>query len=255
MDTKMSTESTPSLHLPLKGKLAIVTGSSRGIGAAIALDLAKRGADIILTYNSTRSIPSIESLESEIRSLQHSLVASYQIDLSYPLGPKELINSIIYDSPMTSSHTHPLKIHILVNNAGVTSTIPLSEITPSDFSQIYNLNVRGTLLMTQAVLPYLAPSSRIINISSVGARSGFANHSLYCSSKAAMEGLTRSWARELGEKGITVNCVSPGPVESEMLDQIPESIKQAQREVTPLGKRIGRVDDIVGVVSMLSLFS
>jgi 3-oxoacyl-[acyl-carrier protein] reductase len=88
----------------------------------------------------------------------------------------------------------------------------LGDITPEDFAKVYDCNVQGTMLMTQAVLPYLAPGGRIINISSVGARAGFKDMGLYCSSKAAIEGFTRCWAAELGKNGTTVNAVSPGPV-------------------------------------------
>jgi 3-oxoacyl-[acyl-carrier protein] reductase len=101
--------------------------------------------------------------------------------------------------------------------------------------------------MTQACIPYFPfpsnsqaqPPSRIINLSSVGARAGFANLSVYAASKAAVEAFTRCWAAELGERGITVNAVSPGPVETDMLGGIPDAVKERQREATPLGKRLG----------------
>jgi 3-oxoacyl-[acyl-carrier protein] reductase len=131
----------------------------------------------------------------------------------------------------------PAKVNILVNNAGVELVKPLGEITLEDFASVYDLNVRGTVLMTQAVLPFLAPSGRIINISSVGARCDFPSLSLYCSSKAAIEGLNRCWAAELGGNGTTVNAVSPGPVESEMLDNISKEVVDRQKRNTPLQNR------------------
>lgn len=106
--------------------------------------------------------------------------------------------------------------------------------------------------MTQAVLPHLAPKSRIVNISSVGARAGFANLSLYTSSKAAMEGLTRSWAGELGGNGTTVNCVSPGPVQSEMLESIPKEIVKMQMDNTPVESRVGTMQEVSSVVGWLA---
>jgi 3-oxoacyl-[acyl-carrier protein] reductase len=106
--------------------------------------------------------------------------------------------------------------------------------------------------MTQAVLPCLAERGRIINIASVGARAGFAGLSLYCSSKAAMEGLSRSWAAELGHNGTTVNTVNPGPVQSEMLDNIPKDIVEAQKKATPIENRVGTVEEVSRVVGWLA---
>lgn len=129
---------------------------------------------------------------------------------------------------------------------------PLGSITPSDFAYVYDLNVRGALLITQAILPYLAPNGRIINISSVGSRAGFKELGLYCSSKAALEGLTRCWAAELGKNGTTVNAVNPGPVQSEMLDNIPKDIVDMQKAQTPLQNRVGTVEEVAAVVCWLA---
>jgi 3-oxoacyl-[acyl-carrier protein] reductase len=145
-----------------------------------------------------------------------------------------------------------LKIDILVNNAGVEVVKGLGSITPEDYNTVYDLNVRGTILMTQAVLPYLPPGGRIINISSVGSRAGFKDLSLYCSSKAAIEGLTRCWAAELGHNGTTVNAVNPGPVESEMLANIPKDIVEGQKKATPIENRLGTVEEVAAVVGWLA---
>jgi 3-oxoacyl-[acyl-carrier protein] reductase len=142
--------------------------------------------------------------------------------------------------------------HILVNNAAVQITRPLFQITQQDYESVYNVNVRGVILMTQACLPHMPAKSRIINISSVGARSGFAELSLYTSSKAALEGLTRSWAGELGSNGTTVNAVAPGPVQSAMLESIPERIVKAQMEGTPVERRVGTPREVSSVVSWLA---
>jgi 3-oxoacyl-[acyl-carrier protein] reductase len=127
----------------------------------------------------------------------------------------------------------------LVNNAGTEGIKKLDEITPQDFAQVYDLNVRGALLMTQAVLPYLQPQGRIINISSVASRAGFPGFGLYCSSKAALEGLTWCWAGELGGNGTTVNAVNPRPVESNMLKNVPKEIVEKQKAETPVENRLG----------------
>lgn len=143
-------------------------------------------------------------------------------------------------------------IDVLVNNAAVQVTRELAAITREDFDKTYNTNIAGIMFLTQAVLPHLRSPGRIINISSVGARSGFASLSLYSSSKGALEALTRSWAGELGKDGTTVNAVAPGPVQSDMLDTIPPAIVKAQKEGTPVEQRVGTPREIADVVSWLA---
>lgn len=150
------------------------------------------------------------------------------------------------------SNGRPKNIDILVNNAGVEVIKALGTITPEDFAKVYDLNVRGVLFLTQAVLPYLPAGGRIINISSVGARCGFKELGIYCSSKAALEGFTRCWAAELGKNGTTVNAVNPGPVESDMLANIPKDIVNAQKAATPLENRVGTVEEIAMIVCWLA---
>ena len=125
-------------------------------------------------------------------------------------------------------------------------------MTAEDFTETYSLNVLAVILLTKAILPHLDTKSRIINIGSVGGRAGFPELSLYCSSKAALEGLTRSWAAELGPDGHTVNCVNPGPVQTELLEGVPSAIIEKQKESTPAEKRMGTVEDIAGVVGFLA---
>jgi 3-oxoacyl-[acyl-carrier protein] reductase len=143
-------------------------------------------------------------------------------------------------------------IDVLVNNAAVQVTRDLVDISREDYDKTYDANVRGVIFLTQAVLPHLRAPARIINISSVGGRAGFASLSLYGSSKGALEALTRSWARELGKDGTTVNSVAPGPVQSDMLDSIPPSIVKAQKESTPVEQRVGTPREIADVVSWLA---
>ncbi|KIW97309.1 uncharacterized protein Z519_02701 [Cladophialophora bantiana CBS 173.52] len=243
-----STSKRGLLRLPaqtLQDKVAIVSGSSRGLGADMALDLAKRGAKVVITYASPSSTPKADTLVQTIKDLPNeSSAIAVCADLSQPWAPAEIVKQ-------TLSKFGP-HIHILVNNAAVQITRPLADITQTDYDRVYNVNVRGTILLTQAVLPHLAPRARVINISSVGARAGFAALSLYTSSKAALEGLTRSWAAELGKKGTTVNCVAPGPVQSEMLDSIPTHIVQMQMDNTPLENRVGTPQEVSNVVSWLA---
>lgn len=174
----------------------------------------------------------------------NSAAISVRADLKGIDTPKRILESTI--------QSFGPQIHILVNNAALQVTKSLSEISLSDYENVYNVNIRGTILLTQAVLPHLAPRARIINISSVGGRAGFANLSLYTSSKAALEGLTRSWAAELGANGTTVNAVAPGPVQSEMLNTIPSEIVERQKRDTPVGQRVGTSTEISAVVSWLA---
>ncbi|TLD29230.1 hypothetical protein PspLS_04046 [Pyricularia sp. CBS 133598] len=243
----MSSSETPNGALPLAGKTALVTGASRGIGAGIALDLARQGAAVILHYASPSSQSKVEAVCAEIASLPHKPSTSmFRADLSSADGASTLLADIKAQHGGDS-----FKLDILVNNAGMSKPIPLAQITVADYEATYGLNVRGPLLVTQAVLPHLNPRSRIVNVSSVGARAGYPSLSLYCSSKAALEGLTRVWAAELGGDGTTVNCVAPGPVESEMLDFIPQELVKSQRMRTPVEKRTGRVDEVARVVTWL----
>lgn len=189
----------------------------------------------------------IETIRQTIEPLPHKpRVYAHQADLSTPDGAKELMEGLFEWTRGT------LKVDILVNNAGVERVKALAELTIDDYDAVYNMNVRGTILLTQRVLPYLNCDGRIINIGSVGGRYGFKNLSLYCSSKAALEGLTRCWATELGHNGTTVNCVCPGPVQSDMLDNIPEEIKEMQRMQTPIENRFGTISEIANVVASLA---
>ncbi|OTA55939.1 3-ketoacyl-acyl carrier protein reductase [Hypoxylon sp. EC38] len=233
--------------LPLFGKIALVTGASRGIGKGIALELANRGAAVILTYVSQNSEALVNEICRTIETLPHKpRTFAARVDLSTLDGAQSLVNSLLEWSE------NKLKVDILVNNAAVEKVKSLAELTVDDYNDVYNLNVRGTILLTQAILPYLNSNGRIINIGSVGARKGFKDLGLYCSSKAALEGLTRVWAAELGGNGTTVNCVEPGPVQSDMLDNIPKDIVALQKVLTPIGNRLGTVPEVANVVASLA---
>ncbi|KAF2871019.1 hypothetical protein BDV95DRAFT_607306 [Massariosphaeria phaeospora] len=229
----------------LQGKVAIVTGSSRGIGAGIALELARRGAKVTITYTSPKSETLANDLVSNIAALDNgSQATTVQADLSQLDAP-----DIIVAAARAAFGDH---IDILVNNAGVLFERALQETTAEDYAAIFDVNVRGPLLMTKAVVPHLQAPGRIINVSSVGARSGFPKLALYSASKAALEGLTRGFAAELGGSGHTVNAVEPGPTESDMLNDVPENLIETQKKATPVGHRFGTVDDIAQVVAWLA---
>jgi len=229
----------------LAGKNAIVTGASRGIGATIALDLAQRGANVCVTYSSDSSEAKCQELVSKVSKLSNGAkLAHVRADVSDPESAAHVVKKSI-----SAFGDH---IDILVNNAAVEINRAISETTKEDFDTVFHTNVLGPLLLTKAVLPHLRTPGRIINISSVGARSGFAKLALYSSSKAALEGLTRSFAAELGHSGTTVNAVAPGPVQSDMLDQIPDEVKIPQREATAVQKRFGEAEEIAHAVAYLA---
>jgi 3-oxoacyl-[acyl-carrier protein] reductase len=187
----------------------------------------------------------VNAIIDQIHALKNgSSAIKIQSDIREPFAPKHIVDETI--------NAFGGNIDILVNNAGVELVKPLNDITIEDFSFVYDLNVRGPMLMVQAVLPHLRAPGRIINISSVGARYGFRDLSVYCSSKAALEGLTRCWAAELGAAGHTVNAVNPGPVQTQLMDKIPKDYIQMQKAQTPVENRLGTVDDIAQIVAWLA---
>lgn len=247
--------------LPLQGKVAIVTGASRGIGAGLAIELARRGANVgmfnaddaahtnapqvVLVYTSPKSEEKANKIASEISSLNNGSKAHIvQADLKQIEAPEKIVAS--------TREAFGDKIDILVNNAGVLWANPIEETTAEDFAGIFDVNVRAPLLLTKAVIPYLRKPGRIINMSSVGAHIGPPKMSLYAASKAAIEGMTKSLAHELGDAGHTVNAVAPGPVESEMLNDVPKDIIDMQLKGTAVEHRVGTADDIARIVCWLA---
>lgn len=183
-----------------------------------------------------------QDIAGRITSLpHHPLALCVRGDLGNCQAPRDIVETV---TNWLRENGQGKNIHILFNDAGVELAKCLGSISAEGFASVYGLNVRGTLLMSQAILPYLATHGRIINLSSVGARAAFANLSVYCSSKAAIEGLTRCWAAELGHNGTTVNAVSPGPVQSQMLDNIPQDLVEAQKKATPIEHRVGTIEEV-----------
>lgn len=205
-------------------------------------------AQVAITWTSPSSKAGIDDLLTKTSNLANEpTLLPIRTDLRDPSAPALIIAQVI-------AQLGP-QIDILVNNAGCEIIRPAQDVTADDFSHIYDLNVRAIALLTAAIIPYLPKSGgggRIINIGSVGGRSGFKDLSLYCSSKAAVEGLTRCHAAELGKGGHTVNCVCPGPVPTDVLKGIPRGIVEEQMRNTPMEQRLGSTDDIAQVVAWLA---
>ncbi|KAL1642773.1 hypothetical protein SLS58_005278 [Diplodia intermedia] len=236
---------TPAQPLTLAGKVAIVTGASRGIGVAVALELATRGAKVALTFASTSSEKATESAVSRINGLGNGAAAvMVQADLRQLDAPQKIVAA--------TTAAFGDAIDILVNNAGCELVKGLPELTAEDYAYCMDLNVRGALFMSQAVLPRLRKPGRIINMSSVGARVGLTAGCVYAASKAALEGLTRALAAELGPQGHTVNAIQPGPTRSDMMAKIPAEIVELQKKTTPLENRTGEPEDVALLTAMVA---
>jgi 3-oxoacyl-[acyl-carrier protein] reductase len=226
----------------LVGKVAVVTGASKGIGATIARRLAADGAAVVVNYSASKS--GAERVVGAIKKNGGTAVA-VQADLSKPDDVKRLFAEI---------KKQFAKIDILVNNAGVYEFGALGNITPEHFHKMFDLNVLGLLLASQRAVELMESGGSIINISSVAADAAPPSFSVYSATKAAVDAVTRSLAQELGPQGIRVNSVNPGMVETEGTHTlgIVESEFRSQTELqTPLG-RIGQPEDIAPVVAFLA---
>ena len=226
----------------LNGKVAVVTGASKGIGAAIALELAKEGASVVVNYASSKE--GAEKVVSEIKKNGGKAMA-IQANLANPADIQRLFKE-------TSDAFG--KIDILINNAGVYEFVPIEEITVEHFHKIFDINVRGLLLAIKEALNYFGPSGSIVNISSVASTKGAARTSVYSASKAAVDTITKSLAKELGPRKIRINSVNPGMVETEgtqTMGILESDFRRTSEAQTPLG-RIGRPSDIAPAVVFLA---
>ncbi|MBB2182263.1 3-oxoacyl-[acyl-carrier-protein] reductase [Lachnospiraceae bacterium MD1] len=225
----------------LNGKIAVVTGAGRGIGRAIALQFAEYGAKVVLNYRS--SINQVEELLSTIRNAGGDAIA-VQADISSETDVKRLVEEAIKQYG---------RIDILVNNAGITKDNLILKMTEADFMNVIDINLKGAFLCTKHVSTVMLKqrSGKIINISSVIGIAGNVGQANYAASKAGLIGLTKAVAKELGSRGITVNAIAPGFIETDMTEQLSEKVKEASLASIPL-KRYGKVDEVASAVSFLA---
>lgn len=230
-----------------RNKIALVTGGSRGLGRNMAISLAKKGIDVILTYNSNKE--EADLVVSSIQSLGQRATA-FQLNT----GDVSSFDSFI--KQLTShlqEQTGQPNIDFLINNAGTALYAAFTDTTEEQFDTVYNIHYKGVFFLTQKVLPYMNNGGRIINISSGLARFAFAGSSAYGSMKGAIEVLTRYLAKELGPRGIAANVVAPGAIETDFGGGHVRDDKETNAHiasVTALG-RVGLPDDIGGVVAFL----
>ena len=237
----MSATSTQSKRL--EGKVAVVTGASKGIGASIALHLAAEGASVVVNYASSKE--GAEKIVAQIKAKGGKAIA-VQASVAKPADVQRLFAETMkaYD-----------KVDILVNNAGVYDFVPLEAVTPEHYHRMFDTNVLGLILTTQeAVRRFGTRGGSIINISSVASTSAPATASVYSATKGAVDSITRSLAKELGPKGVRVNSINPGMVETEGVHAagFAESDFRKQIEAqTPVG-RIGQPEDVAPLAVFLA---
>jgi 3-oxoacyl-[acyl-carrier protein] reductase len=225
----------------LAGKVAIVTGASKGIGAATAKHLAAEGAAVVVNYSSSKE--GADRVVAEIAGKGGKAFA-----VKADVAKKADIERLFAETIKVFG-----TLHILVNNAGIYAGAPLEKVTEEDFHRHFNLNVLGVILATQEAAKHFGPEGgSIVNVSSVVSTLSPAGMPVYNATKSALDGLTRTFAKELGARKIRVNSVNPGPVETEGIHAagILDDVK-AYAAMTPLG-RIGQPDDIAPAIVFLA---
>ncbi|WP_430708749.1 3-oxoacyl-[acyl-carrier-protein] reductase [Paenalkalicoccus suaedae] len=225
----------------MKGQRALVTGASRGIGRAIALELAKSGVDVAINYAGSKE--KAEQVANECQELGVNAFA-IQADVSKESDVQEMVKAV------TETFGG---LDILVNNAGITRDTLVMRMKETDFDDVINTNLKGVFLCSKAVMRTMMKqrAGRIINISSVVGVLGNAGQANYVASKAGVIGLTKSLARELASRNILVNAVAPGFITTEMTDELNDEMKDALMSQIPLAK-LGEPDHIARVVRFLA---
>jgi len=222
----------------LNNKVAIVTGGSRGIGAAISKELAKNGVKVVINYN-TRSEPA-DKVVAEIKDLGSEAYA-VQADVSKLEDAQKLVNEAV---------NHFGKLDILVNNAGITRDRSFKKLSEEDWRTVIDVNLNSIYNTTSSALQHILESDagRIINISSIIGQAGGFGQTNYAAAKAGMIGYTKSLALELAKSGVTVNAIAPGFIDTEMVQAIPENIREQIVSKVPQ-RRFGQPDEIAkGVI-------
>jgi len=229
------------MQISLKDRIAIVTGASRGIGRAIALELAASGASVVINYKQNAAAAD-EVVEAITRADGQALAVQGDVSVAADV-----------DRLFKTTQERYGRLDILVNNAGVTRDTLLLRMKEADFNQVVQTNLQGVFLCTQAALRPMtrARNGRIISISSVVGLTGNPGQSNYAAAKAAVIGFTKSVAREMASRAITVNAVAPGYIETELTGVLNEQVRTAILDAIPLG-RFGKPQDVAQLVAFLA---
>jgi acetoacetyl-CoA reductase len=221
-------------------RVAIVTGGARGIGAAITTSLAESGVHVAAGYSSNNR--AAEELAARL-SAQGASVSVHQGNVGVPADCERVVGEVLADKG---------RIDYLINNAGITVDKTMRKMTVDDWHAVLRINLSGTFYMSKAVLEHMLERQfgRIVNISSVIGQTGGVGQVNYAASKSGLFGLTRSLALEVARKGITVNCVAPGFIETEMVAAVPEKVLEKIVAAIPAG-RLGQANEIARAVQFL----
>jgi NAD(P)-dependent dehydrogenase (short-subunit alcohol dehydrogenase family) len=231
----------------MASKIALITGGSRGLGKDMALSLAKKGMDIIITYQSKQA--EAEKVVEEISQLNQKAMAMH-FDISQTKTIDHFVSELL---SMMKHHWGVEKLDYLVNNAGIGATVPIASVTEDLFDHLMNIHFKGVYFLTQKCLPHMNDNGGVIFISSGTTRFCVPGYSVYSSLKAAVEVFTKYVAREFGHRGIRSNIVAPGPIETDFNSAAIRSNPQMKAFLsgqTALG-RVGNADDIGSVVAFL----
>ncbi|MFJ8087340.1 3-oxoacyl-[acyl-carrier-protein] reductase [Lysinibacillus sp. NPDC095746] len=225
----------------LEGKVAVVTGASRGIGRAIALKLADEGAKVVVNYSGSQA-----KAEEVVATIQENGGEAVAVQAS--VSKTEEVSALMDVAVKTFG-----SLDILVNNAGITRDNLLMRMKENEWDDVLDTNLKGVFLCTKAVTRQMMKqrAGRIINISSIVGVAGNAGQANYVAAKAGVIGLTKTTAKELASRNILVNAIAPGFIETEMTEQLPEDIKQGMLTQIPLAK-LGQPEDIAKAVAFLA---
>jgi 3-oxoacyl-[acyl-carrier protein] reductase len=228
-------------NMQLMGKTALVTGSGRGLGKAVALKLAQMGANIVL--NDITASDSIDATAEEFKAAGYN-VAVTKGDVRNESDVEEMVKTAVDTFG---------SVDILVNNAGITRDTLMIRMSVKDWDDVLDINLKGAFLCTKAVTKVMMKqrSGKIINVASVAGVTGNPGQANYSASKAGIIGLTKSTAKEFASRGITCNAVAPGVIQSKMTEVLPDKVKENYLKSIPLG-RFGTPEDVADVISFLA---
>ncbi|MCA1062339.1 3-oxoacyl-[acyl-carrier-protein] reductase [Rossellomorea sp. AcN35-11] len=225
----------------LEGKVALVTGASRGIGREIALELAREGCNVVVNYSGSEA--KANEVVDEIKGLGRNAIA-FQCNVSESESVQAMVKETIGQFGA---------VDILVNNAGITKDNLLMRMKETEWDDVININLKGVFLCTKAVTRQMMKqrNGRIINISSIVGVSGNPGQANYVAAKSGVIGLTKTTAKELAPRGITVNAIAPGFISTDMTDQLPEDVRNEMLKQIPLS-RFGDPKDIAKAVTFVA---